>query len=72
LAAAIRDERRTEALPVLADALAEAGLEDLDVLAHLREPGHRAEQCWVVDLLLERPVVHDVVGVLSRVLRPPA
>jgi hypothetical protein len=42
-------------LPVLADALEEAGCTDADLLAHLRSGGGHLRGCWVVDLLLDRP-----------------
>lgn len=43
-----------EALPVLADALEDAGCGDAFLLAHLRHPGPHRRGCWVVDLLLGR------------------
>jgi hypothetical protein len=39
---------------VLADAAEEAGLDDAELLAHLRSPGRHARGCWAVDLLLGR------------------
>jgi hypothetical protein len=39
-------------LPVLADALEEAGCTDEGVLTHWREGGGHARGCWVLDLLL--------------------
>jgi hypothetical protein len=39
-------------LPVLADALEEAGCTNADILDHLRGPGPHARGCWAVDLLL--------------------
>jgi hypothetical protein len=42
-------------LAVLADALEEAGLDDEEVLHHLREQGQsHVRGCWVVDLLLSK------------------
>jgi hypothetical protein len=41
-------------LGVLADAAEEAGLDDADVLAHLRSPGPHVRGCHVIDLLLGR------------------
>jgi len=41
-------------LPILADALEEAGCDDVDVLAHLRGPGPHARGCWALDLVLGR------------------
>ncbi len=45
-------ERRWEDLPVLADALEEAGCADAELLAHLRGPGPHVRGCWAVDLVL--------------------
>jgi hypothetical protein len=52
LAQAIYEERAFERLPVLADALEEAGLADTDILAHCRGPGPHVRGCFLVDLLL--------------------
>lgn len=38
-------------LPIVADALEEAGCNDTDLLDHCRQPGPHARGCWVVDLL---------------------
>jgi hypothetical protein len=54
LAQAIYDERAFEHLPVLADALEEAGCTDAAILGHCRQPGPHARGCWVVDLLVGR------------------
>jgi hypothetical protein len=51
VAQAIYQERAFDRLPVLADALEEAGCADADILGHLRGPGPHALGCWVVDLL---------------------
>jgi hypothetical protein len=52
LARTVYDERRFGDLPILADALEDAGCADADLLDHLREPGPHARGCWPVDLLL--------------------
>ncbi len=52
LARAFYDERDPSRLPVLADALEDAGCPDADVLAHCRSGGPHVRGCWVVDLLL--------------------
>ena len=52
LAQAAYDERAFDRLPILADALEEAGCEDGGILDHLRGPGPHVRGCWVVDLLL--------------------
>jgi hypothetical protein len=52
LAQAVYDDRAFDRLPVLADALEEAGCVNADMLAHCRGPGPHVRGCWVVDLLL--------------------
>jgi hypothetical protein len=52
LAQGIYDERAFDRLPILADALEEAGCTDQALLGHLRGPGPHARGCWAVDLLL--------------------
>jgi hypothetical protein len=52
LAQVIYDEREFDRLPILADAVEEAGCSDAAMLAHLRGPGPHVRGCWVLDLLL--------------------
>jgi hypothetical protein len=52
LAQGVYDEGRFADLPVLADALEEAGCTDADVLGHCRSGGEHVRGCWVLDLLL--------------------
>jgi hypothetical protein len=52
LARAVYDERAFDRLPILADALEDAGCHDAGILAHCRGPGPHVRGCWVVDLLL--------------------
>jgi hypothetical protein len=52
LAEAIYGERAFDRLPILADALEDAGCDNADILNHCRQPGEHARGCWVVDLLL--------------------
>lgn len=52
LARAIYDKRRLRHLPVLADALEEAGCADVDILMHCRAPVEHARGCWAIDALL--------------------
>jgi hypothetical protein len=40
------------AMPILADALQDAGCDSEDVLSHCRGPGPHVRGCWVVDLVL--------------------
>lgn len=48
----IYDRRRFDRLPVLADALLQAGCDVAEILAHCCQPGPHARGCWVVDLVL--------------------
>jgi hypothetical protein len=52
LAQAIYEEQAFDHLPILADALEEAGCTDADILGHLRGPGPHVRGCWPVDLCL--------------------
>jgi hypothetical protein len=47
-------ERDWGVLPVLADALEDAGCAEADLLVHLRGPGPHARGCWATDLILGR------------------
>jgi hypothetical protein len=51
MARALYDERAFERLPVLADALEDAGCAEETILAHLRGPGPHVPGCWALDLL---------------------
>ncbi|MFO0926047.1 MAG: hypothetical protein U0736_03285 [Gemmataceae bacterium] len=42
-------------MPILGDALEDAGCADVTVLDHCRQPGRHVRGCWVVDGLLEKP-----------------
>jgi hypothetical protein len=52
LSQAIYDDCAFDRLPILADALEEAGCTDAVILGHLRGPGPHVRGCWVLDLLL--------------------
>ena len=52
LALRMYDDRDFAAMPILADALEEAGCDSQDILTHCREPGVHVRGCWVVDLVL--------------------
>jgi hypothetical protein len=55
LARGIYDERAFDRLPILADALQDAGCDNDDVLNHCRDPkGAHVRGCWVVDLVLSK------------------
>ena len=52
LAHSIYDRRAFDQMPILADALEEAGCTDAAILNHCRQPGEHVRGCWVLDLLL--------------------
>jgi hypothetical protein len=52
LAQAIYEDRAFDRLPILADALEDAGCSHPDVLSHCRGPGPHVRGCFTVDLLL--------------------
>jgi hypothetical protein len=52
LAQVIYEDNVFARLPVLADALEEAGCTDAAILAHCRQPAEHVRGCWVLDLLL--------------------
>jgi hypothetical protein len=52
LARQMYDSRDFSAMPILADALQDAGCEDAAILDHCRGPGPHVRGCWVVDLML--------------------
>jgi hypothetical protein len=52
IARSIYEEEAFDRLPILADALEDAGCTDNDLLAHLRGPGPHARGCFVLDRLL--------------------
>jgi hypothetical protein len=52
LAQVIYDDRAFDRLPILADALEDAGCTDADILSHCRQPSEHVRGCWVVDALL--------------------
>ena len=52
LARGIYEERAFDRMPILADALQDAGCDNEDVLNHCRGPGPHVRGCWVVDLVL--------------------
>lgn len=54
LARTIQTERAFDRLPILADALEDAGCHDAAILEHCRGGREHLGGCWVIDLLLER------------------
>ncbi len=52
LAAQMYESRHFSAMPILADALQDAGCDSTDILDHCRGEGPHVRGCWVVDLVL--------------------
>lgn len=52
VAQTIQDEKTFEDLPILADALEDAGCDDERILSHCRAGETHGNHCWVVDYLL--------------------
>jgi hypothetical protein len=57
MALTIDHERRYQDLPILADALEEAGCESGDLLDHLRSDAPHFPGCWALDMLTPLPSV---------------
>jgi hypothetical protein len=54
MAEGIYEKRDFKTLPILADALEDAGCTDSEILDHCRGRGPHVRGCWVVDLLLSK------------------
>ena len=54
LAQQMYESRDFSAMPILADALADAGCSNEAILQHCRGPGPHVRGCFVVDLLIEK------------------
>ena len=54
LARTMYESRDFSAMPILADALQDAGCDEDTVLEHCRRPGEHVRGCWVVDRVLGR------------------
>jgi hypothetical protein len=52
LASQMYESRDIGAMPILADALQDAGCDNTDILDHCRGDGPHVRGCWVVDLVL--------------------
>jgi hypothetical protein len=52
LARQVYESRDFSAMPILADALQDAGCDNDDILNHCRGDGPHMRGCWVVDLVL--------------------
>jgi hypothetical protein len=54
LATGIYEEKAFDRMPILANALQDAGCDSADILDHCRGPGPHVKGCFVVDLILSK------------------
>ena len=54
VARSIYQDRAFDRMPILGDALEDAGCDDETILAHCRGPGPHIRGCWVVDRILTK------------------
>jgi hypothetical protein len=54
IARTIYEGKSFAALPILGDALEDAGCDNADVLGHCRQPAEHCRGCWVLDAVLEK------------------
>jgi hypothetical protein len=54
LAVGIETEGAYDRMPILADALEDAGCDNFEVLNHCRGPGPHVSGCWALDLVRGR------------------
>ena len=54
LAQGIYEDRAFDRMPILGDALEDAGCTDAALLDHLRSPGPHVRGCWALDLVLSK------------------
>lgn len=54
LAEVIYQERAFERMPILGDALLDAGCDSGEIIQHCQGPGPHVRGCWLVDLLTDR------------------
>lgn len=52
LSKSMYESRDFSAMPILSDALQDAGCENEDILNHCRSDGPHVKGCWAVDLIL--------------------
>jgi hypothetical protein len=70
LARGIYEGREFDGMPPLADALQDAGCQDVDVLGHCLGSGPHARGCWVLDLLGAAPIGGGSLLPAQGVARP--
>ncbi len=59
LARTIYDERAFERLPILADALMDAGCDDEQIIGHCRSNGPHVRGCWLLDMILGKSLTNE-------------
>lgn len=63
---AIYEKQDFDSLPVLADALEEAGCDDSRLLRHLRKTNGHYRGCWALDMVRETPAEDSSAKVRSK------
>lgn len=54
IANGIYSEKAFDRMPILADALQDAGCDNEEILNHCRQPGEHVRGCWALDLILSK------------------
>lgn len=54
IAQKIADEQTLDQIPILADALEDAGCTEPTILSHLRSPGPHTHTCWALEMILRK------------------
>jgi hypothetical protein len=62
IAAGIYEERAFDRLPILADALLDAGCDDEELLVHCRSEGPHVRGCYLIDSLLGKEILRGGVA----------
>jgi hypothetical protein len=55
MAEGIQNDKAFGRLPILGDALEEAGCDNTEILTHCRQSGEHGARCWVIDMILGKP-----------------
>jgi hypothetical protein len=65
IARQLQEKADTDTFKILADALEDAGCEDMRVINHVREGCLWSERCWVVKMLIGRDSNRRVVSTVT-------
>jgi cell wall assembly regulator SMI1 len=62
LAQTIHENRTFDRLPIIGDALEDAGCYDMVILDHCRQPGDHGSGCWLIDAILAKKQASPQLG----------